>query len=194
MEQQQEDYQVLVQQLGGSVVAAYSDNDHSAYSGKPRPGYLALDVGTHTVKAGHFDLATLSGRAVAKTLAAWAVYEVETSADRVKATKLQAAKAGTSSGGNRAYGWNQNGMTLSETEAPIVREIEDGFKKIALDLNAGRSPRPRARCVQPSTAPNSNAAMASESTTASVRSSLDSPYSAVGSSFGKNAYSNIYSH
>ncbi|MDQ0825444.1 site-specific DNA recombinase [Arthrobacter sp. B2I5] len=183
VERQQEDCEALVQQLGGTVSAAYSDNDISAYSGKHRPGYEALlasikqgqvdavavwhqdrllrrtidlenyidvcqrlNVPTHTVKAGHFDLATPSGRAVAKTLAAWAAYEVETSTDRVKAAKLQAAKAGKSSGGNRAYGWNQDGMTLNEAEAPIVREIVDRFvagtswNKIALDLNARSIP------------------------------------------------------
>ena len=181
VERQQADCEALVKELGGVLVAAYSDNDISAYSGKRRPGYDALlsairsgdidsvavwhqdrllrrtidlehyidvcqplKVSTYTVKAGFFDLTTPAGRATAKTLAAWASYEVETSTDRVKAAKLQAAKAGRSSGGNRAYGWNQDGMTLNEDEAPVVKEIVTRFiegwswNKIALDLN-GRS-------------------------------------------------------
>jgi DNA invertase Pin-like site-specific DNA recombinase len=98
-------------------------------------------VATHTVKAGYFDLTTPAGRATAKTLAAWASYEVETSTDRVKAAKLQAAKAGKPSGGNRAYGYQQNGMVIIEHEAAVVREVIDRFiggdswRSIALDLN-----------------------------------------------------------
>ena len=183
VERQQEDCEALVRELGGTVVAAYSDNDISAYSGKHRPGYEALlqsikageidavavwhqdrllrrtidletyidicqplNVATYTVKAGQLDLATPSGRAVAKTLAAWASYEVETSTDRVKAAKLQAAKSGKTSGGNRAYGWKQDGMTLNEAEAPVVKEIVERFiageswNTIALDLNTRSIP------------------------------------------------------
>ncbi|NHW45988.1 recombinase family protein [Paenarthrobacter sp. MSM-2-10-13] len=105
-----------------------------------------LNVATHTVKAGQLDLTTPAGRAVAKTLAAWASYEVETSTDRVKAAKLQAAKAGKSSGGNRAYGWLQNGMEQHPDEAPVVREIikrfisGDSWNSIALDLNERNIP------------------------------------------------------
>ncbi|WP_160665216.1 recombinase family protein [Pseudarthrobacter sp. ATCC 49987] len=97
-------------------------------------------VPTHTVMAGYFDLTTPAGRATAKTLAAWASYEVETSTDRVKASKLQAAKSGKPSGGNRAYGYEQNGMSIIEHEAAIVREVIDRFiggdswRSIALDL------------------------------------------------------------
>lgn len=183
VERQEADCRELVERLGGRVVAVYSDNDISAYSGKHRPDYEALleaiknrevdavavwhqdrllrrtidlenyievcqplNVATHTVKAGQLDLTTPAGRAVAKTLAAWASYEVETSTDRVKAAKLQAAKAGKSSGGNRAYGWNQDGMTLKEPEALIVREIVkrfisgDSWNSIALDLNERNIP------------------------------------------------------
>ncbi|WP_310114698.1 recombinase family protein [Pseudarthrobacter oxydans] len=183
VERQQEDCTALVQQNGGTVVAAYSDNDISAYSGKHRPGYEALlqaikdgsidavavwhqdrllrrtidletyidicqplNVATYTVKVGQLDLATPSGRAVAKTLAAWASYEVETSTDRVKAAKLQAAKAGLPSGGNRAYGYEQNGMVIIEKEAVVVREAIDRFiagdswNQIALDFNSRSIP------------------------------------------------------
>jgi DNA invertase Pin-like site-specific DNA recombinase len=183
VDRQDGDCHTLVQQLGGTVVATFSDNDISAYSGKHRPGYDALlnsikngdidavavwhqdrllrrtidlehyidvcqplKVATYTVKAGHFDLTTPAGRATAKTLAAWASYEVETSTDRVKSAKLQAAKAGKPSGGNRAFGWNQNGMTLNEPEAAVVREIVerfisgDSWNSIAMDLNARAIP------------------------------------------------------
>lgn len=179
VERQQEDCIALVSQIGGHVVATYSDNDISAFSGKHRPGYEALlqsikageiaavavwhqdrllrrtidlehyidvcqplNVATYTVKAGQLDLTTPSGRAVAKTLAAWASYEVETSTDRVKAAKLQAARSGLPSGGNRAYGYEQNGMVIIEDEAAVVREAikrftsGDSWNRIALDFNA----------------------------------------------------------
>ncbi|MFP8960051.1 recombinase family protein [Streptomyces nanhaiensis] len=42
VERQREDCEALAQQLGVEVVAVYSDNDLSAYSGKPRPGYESL--------------------------------------------------------------------------------------------------------------------------------------------------------
>jgi site-specific DNA recombinase len=71
---------------------------------------------------------------------------VETSTDRVKAAKLQAAKAGKPSGGNRAYGYEQNGMVIIEHEAAVVREIigrfiaGDSWRTIALDLNVRSAP------------------------------------------------------
>lgn len=183
VERQQADCDALVKQLGGELVAVYTDNDISAYSGKYRPGYEALltavanreidsvatwhqdrllrrtldlehyidvcqpqKVSTHTVKAGYFDLTTPAGRATAKTLAAWASYEIETSTDRVKASKLQAAQAGLPSGGNRPYGYAQNGIDIVEEEAVVVAEVVERFvageswRQIAFDLNARSIP------------------------------------------------------
>lgn len=42
VERQREDCAALAAQLGVEVVAVYADNDLSAYSGKPRPGYRKL--------------------------------------------------------------------------------------------------------------------------------------------------------
>ena len=42
MDRQARDCRALAKQLGWTVVAEFSDNDVSAYSGKPRPGYRAL--------------------------------------------------------------------------------------------------------------------------------------------------------
>lgn len=42
VERQQADCEKLAADLGWEVVAVYRDNDLSAYSGKPRPGYLQL--------------------------------------------------------------------------------------------------------------------------------------------------------
>lgn len=179
VERQESDCRELVARLGGEVVAVFSDNSISAYSGKHRPGYQALleamrsgrcdvvvswhgdrlhrsmveleeyvnaseshQVATHTVKAGAIDLATPSGRLVARQLGAVARYEVEHAIERVKAAKLQAAKAGRPSGGNRAYGYMQGGLVINEAEAKYVREAIDRYingdtwRAIALDFNA----------------------------------------------------------
>ena len=42
VERQREDCEALATRLGVDVIATYADNDVSAYSGKPRSGYLAL--------------------------------------------------------------------------------------------------------------------------------------------------------
>ncbi|MDP9233097.1 MAG: recombinase family protein [Actinomycetota bacterium] len=50
---QEEDCRALAQQRGWDVVKVYSDNDVSAYSGKPRPAYRDLleDIKNHVVDA-----------------------------------------------------------------------------------------------------------------------------------------------
>jgi site-specific DNA recombinase len=108
-------------------------------------GYIAVcepkGVPTYTVRAGTVDLATPSGRAVARTLAAWASYEVETSTVRVKAAKLQAARSGKFSGGQRPYGYEPACTAIREEEAAVVRELADrvirgeSFRSLAIDLN-----------------------------------------------------------
>ena len=52
VERQIEDCEKLAADNGWIVVARHSDNDISAYSGKPRPGYKALLDG---IKAGEYD-------------------------------------------------------------------------------------------------------------------------------------------
>lgn len=60
VDRQREDCEQLAAELGLTVVRVYTDNDLSAYSGKPRPGYQAmledLRAGTYgTVLAWHTD-------------------------------------------------------------------------------------------------------------------------------------------
>src|SRR4051794_7075330 len=52
VERQEDDCRALAASLGLDVGAVYSDNDLSAYSGKPRPGY---DEMLRQLKAGQFD-------------------------------------------------------------------------------------------------------------------------------------------
>jgi len=62
-------------------------------------------VTTHAVQAGEIDLSTPSGRAVARTLGAWARYESEHKSERLKRAKQQAKEAGRWIGGPAPYGW-----------------------------------------------------------------------------------------
>ena len=162
VDRQAADCQDLADRLGWDVVRTYTDNDTSAYTGKPRKGYRAmldaLDAGeasgvlvwhtdrlhrspveletyvalcerqgivTQTVKAGPLDLASPSGRLVARQLGAVARYEVEHNVERIKAARLQAVKAGKWSGGRRPFGYEPDGVTVRESEARWVRHAAD---------------------------------------------------------------------
>lgn len=157
VERQLEDQCALFGQLGLRLAGVYADNDLSAFTGKPRPDYLAmladLDAGrarvvtawhtdrlhrtpreletyidlaeqrgivTHSVKAGPLDLATPSGRAVARTLCAWARFESEHKGERIRAARRQAAEQGRWAGGCRPFGFESDGTTLRPGEAAAI--------------------------------------------------------------------------
>lgn len=162
VERQRQDCAALASRLGWTIVTEHTDNDVSAYSGKPRRGYRALladieakhvdavlvwhtdrlhrspreleeyvdlcernKVITQTVKAGELDLATPAGRAVARTLGAWARFEVEHKSERTKRAQLQAAQAGKWLGGAPPFGWrlhDDGSATLDHREASVVRD------------------------------------------------------------------------
>jgi site-specific DNA recombinase len=169
VDRQRRDCVDLADRLGWHVVGHHSDNDLSAYSGKPRPGYRALldDLGhgradavlvwhtdrlhrrpveleeyidvcdargviTQTVKAGPLDLATPSGRMVARMLGSAGRYEVEHMIERQQAAKLQAATSGRWKGGRRPFGYEADGVSIRETEAAEIRRATE-------DLLAGVS-------------------------------------------------------
>jgi site-specific DNA recombinase len=179
VDRQVEDCKALVDQLGGTADLILTDNDISAYSGKPRPGYMELlaamrsgqldavavwhtdrlhrsmieleeyalisedhSVATYTVRAGAIDLATPSGRLVARQLGAVARFEVEHASERMKAKKLQHAKAGKYGGGMRPYGYQKDGVTIEPFERDVLFEMAqriisgESYRAIALDLNA----------------------------------------------------------
>lgn len=157
VERQLEDQCALFGQLGLRLAGVYADNDLSAFTGKPRPDYLAmladLDAGrarvvtawhtdrlhrtpkeletyidlaerrgivTHSVKAGPLDLATPSGRAVARTLCAWARFESEHKGERVRAARRQATEQGRWQGGCRPFGFEPDGTTIRPAEAAAI--------------------------------------------------------------------------
>ena len=81
---------------------------------------IETGVSVHAVEAGHFDLSTPAGRAVAKTLTAWAEYEGEQKALRQVAAARQKAEQGRPSWSTRPFGYERDGR-LREFEAVMVR-------------------------------------------------------------------------
>ena len=174
MERQRKDCESLARKLGWQVAAVHTDNDASAYSGKPRPGYRALlddlDAGrtdavlvwhtdrlhrspreleeyvdlcerrgvvTQTVKAGELDLATPSGRAVARTLGAWARFEVEHKSDRTRRAQRQAAEAGRWLGGRRPFGWSLRDDGRAVLNRLETREVRRAADKLLVGSSLG---------------------------------------------------------
>jgi DNA invertase Pin-like site-specific DNA recombinase len=160
VERQRGDCLALADRQGWTVGETYVDNDRSAFSGKPRPGYARLleDIGAGrvdgviawhtdrlhrrfrelepfvdavesagipvaTVKAGELDVATASGRMLARILAAADAHEVERKSERQRAKAREIALAGrTNGGGMRPYGYKQGGSELEPEEAELIRE------------------------------------------------------------------------
>ena len=106
----------------------------------------AAHIPVHTVTAGEVDLATPSGRAVARTLGAWARYESEHKSERIRRKHLELAEKGLPNGGHRPYGYMPDRVTVCEPEAEIVREMcqrllaGDSLRTIAADLNRRNVP------------------------------------------------------
>ncbi len=183
IERQRDDCEELAKHLGIEVFAIYEDNDLSAYSGKPRPGYKQLlcdlrdkradvvlawhtdrlhrspaeleeyidvceprRIETRTVKAGHLDLTTATGRMIARQLGVQARYEVERMVERQRRARDQMAEMGRHFGGRRPFGWESDGMTLVEREAAAIVEAAEAvlagasLRSIAAEWNRRELP------------------------------------------------------
>ncbi len=83
----------------------------------------AAGAAVATVTAGELDLATASGRMVARMLGAAARYESEHKSERQKAKHAELAAAGKGrGGGTRPFGFNEDRVSIREDEAELVRE------------------------------------------------------------------------
>jgi len=81
-----------------------------------------------TVEAGLFDLSTPTGRAVARTVGAWARFESEHKAARVRRKMEENALAGKRGGGGaRPYGYEADRLTIRENEAAVLRDLAARF-------------------------------------------------------------------
>jgi site-specific DNA recombinase len=100
------------------------------------------DISVATCQAGDVDLSTPSGRAVARTLVAWAKHESEHKSQRQRRALVEDAKAGKRHG-YTPFGWR------SPEEAEIVAEIVSrllsgaSLRSITADLNARKIPTMR---------------------------------------------------
>jgi site-specific DNA recombinase len=99
-------------------------------------------VHVETVRAGELDLRTPAGRAVARTLGAWARYESEHRSERVRRKATELAKRGfPNMGGLRCFGYAKDKVTVTPSEAAILREAADRtlagetLRAICVDLN-----------------------------------------------------------
>ena len=79
------------------------------------------DVAVQTVTSGLVDLSTASGRAIARTLGAWARYESEHRSERIRAQKRDRALRGLPSGGRRRpYGYADDLVSIDPEEAKVI--------------------------------------------------------------------------
>ncbi|WP_327390935.1 recombinase family protein [Streptomyces microflavus] len=152
VERQEAECRAFAEARGWTVREALSDNDISATKGKVRPGFEALlmskpeavlvwhtdrlirvtrdlervidlGVNVHAIHAGHLDLSTPAGRAVARTVTAWATYEGEQKAIRQIASNVQAARAGKPyTAGIRPFGYGDDHMAVIPKEAAAIVE------------------------------------------------------------------------
>lgn len=105
------------------VVAWHTDRLHRApieleeWIGVTEP----KGVEVHTVKTGPIDLATPSGRMVARQLGAVARYESEHRSERVTTAMRDIAAAGGFRGGARPFGYCSNGITVRPDEARLIK-------------------------------------------------------------------------
>ncbi|MDP9143411.1 MAG: recombinase family protein [Actinomycetota bacterium] len=77
-------------------------------------------VAVHFVQSGEVDLGTPAGRMAARIVGAVARHESEHRSVRVKSAREQMARQGRWAGGQRPFGWNQDG-TLNDAEARLVK-------------------------------------------------------------------------
>lgn len=155
VERQEDECRRFALARGWTVREVLVDNDLSATSGVERPAFealltsgpsavlvwhldrlirltrdlervIALGVDVHAIQAGHLDLSTPAGRAVARTVTAWSTYEGELRTERQRAQQRQRADAGGQWWSVRPFGYEMDG-TLREPEAAALRAVYDAL-------------------------------------------------------------------
>lgn len=132
------------------VLAWHADRLHR--SPKELESYIDVceprGIVTRTVRAGDLDLATASGRMIARQLGAVARYESEQTAGRTRAGKADAAALGAWSGGQRVYGYDIVPLAQRAHDEPALRlvpEEADVVREACQRVLAGESLRSVAR-------------------------------------------------
>lgn len=141
------DYQQMLDDLRnglyGTVIAWHTDRLHR--SPRELEEYIDVceprNVQTRTVKAGHLDLTTATGRMIARQLGVQARYEVERMVERQRRAREQKVQRGEYCGGPRPYGWEKDGVTPVAQEIGVIREAAEAvlagasIRALAADLN-----------------------------------------------------------
>lgn len=127
-----------------AIVSWHTDRLHR--SPLELEGFITLceshNVDIRTVRAGHLDLSSATGRMVARQLGVAARYESEIKAERIARAHAQRARAGAFNGGRRCFGWEPDGVTPRESEAIELRNAAEqiltgvSLRSIVADLNA----------------------------------------------------------
>jgi site-specific DNA recombinase len=110
----------------------------------------AAGAAVATVQAGELDLATASGRMVARMLGAAARYEGEHKSERQRRKHLELAEAGKpTGGGDRPFGFEPDRVTIRESEAVLIRDAVkrirrgESFRAMVNEWNSGGILTPR---------------------------------------------------
>lgn len=154
VQRQEDECRAYAEERGWSVQQVVIDNDLSATTGVRRPAFeslltskpeaivcwhidrllrltrdlervIELGVNVYAVHAGHLDLSTPAGRAVARTVTAWSTYEGEQKAERQKASHRQRVRSGKPWWPTRPFGFEMDG-SHREGEAQALREVYQG--------------------------------------------------------------------
>lgn len=114
-----------------------------------------LDLAT---VSGEIDLATPTGRMIARMLGAAARHESEHKAERQRRQRRQAAEAGrVAGGGTRPYGYDDDRVTVVDAEAAIIREAAaralagESLSSVCRDLERRDVRTPKGNYWQPRT-------------------------------------------
>jgi site-specific DNA recombinase len=93
-----------------------------------------------TVTAGEIDLSTSTGRAVARTVGAWARQESEHKSERIRAQKHLARKRGAFTGGPVPFGWRRGGVkgAVPEIDRTAAREVKKASQRVAAGVPLAR--------------------------------------------------------
>jgi DNA invertase Pin-like site-specific DNA recombinase len=111
---------------GGQVDAVLAvDADRIHRSSRELLDYIDAcqvhDVPTYTVRGGHVDLSTPSGRMTAKIAADIAEHEVEKMIQRMREARVHKVERGEWTGNKRPFGYEADGVTVRDDEADALR-------------------------------------------------------------------------
>ncbi|OZF28370.1 hypothetical protein CH296_19820 [Rhodococcus sp. 14-2496-1d] len=79
-------------------------------------------VEVRSVRSGHIDLSSATGRTNALLAGVIANNEIEQTRERIQRQKLDAAATGKYRGGPRPFGYEPGGMVIRESEAELIRD------------------------------------------------------------------------